>query len=215
MREPATLFIVDDHRSSRDMLRAALDRPINRDRYQIVGEAGTGLEAIEQCLRLRPRLIVLDVVLPGERNGVEVLNAVRKELRSARVVFFSGCQQDALISQALAGGAAAYVSKTQSLQILLDAIAAVEAGKTYFDPEIAHLLTRAPVGMGSATLTGRERDVARLIAQGKSTKEAAEVLGVSVKTLDKHRTRMMKKLRLHDAVAVTRYAIQSGIVSLP
>ena len=197
------------------MLRAALERPSNRERFQIVGETGTGREAIELCLRLRPRLVVLDMVLPGECNGVEVLTALRKELRSVGVVFFSGCQQDALISQALAGGASAYVSKTQSLQILLDALTAVEGGRTYFDPEIAPLLTRSPAGTGSLTLTGRERDVARLIAQGKSTKEAAGVLGVSVKTLDKHRTRMMKKLRLHDAVAVTRYAIQSGIVSLP
>ena len=197
------------------MLRAALDRPANRELYQIVGETGTGREAIELCLRLRPRLVVLDMVLPGDCNGVEVLTALRKESRSVRVVFFSGCQQDALISQALAGGASAYVSKTQSLQTLLDALAAVEAGRTYFDPEINHLLLRSPAGSGSMTLTGRERDVVRLIAQGKSTKEAAAVLGVSAKTLDKHRTRMMKKLRLHDAVAVTRYAIQSGLVSLP
>ncbi len=144
-----------------------------------------------------------------------MLDALRNRLRSLRVVFFSGCQQEALIYQAIALGAAGYVSKVQPLRALLHAMEIVESGGKYFDPEIAHLLSRPTTINGPLMLTNREREVARLIAEGKSTKEAAGVLGISVKTLDKHRSRMMKKLRLHDAVAVTRYAIQSGIVMMP
>lgn len=215
MREVTRLVIIDDHRSARDMLRSALERSENKYRYEIVGEAGAGREAIALCLATRPRMIVLDMVLPGECNGVEVMAALRSELRGLRFVFFSGCQQDALISQAITLGADAYVSKVQSLHTLLEAMTTVKSGGKYFDPEIAHLVNRRVTIEGPALLTAREREVARLIAEGKSTKEAASLLGVSVKTLDKHRSRLMKKLQLHDAVAVTRYAIQSGIVSMP
>ncbi len=209
------MVIIDDHQSARDMLRSALERSGNGQRYTIVGEAGTGQEGIEICLRTRPKLLVLDMVLPGGCNGVQVLEALRNRLRSLHVVFFSGCQQEALISQGITLGAAAYVSKVQPLQTLLQALEVVEGGGKYFDPEIAHLVSRRAATEGAPTLTNREREVARLIAEGKSTKEAASLLGVSAKTLDKHRSRMMKKLGLHDAVAVTRYAIQAGLVSLP
>jgi DNA-binding NarL/FixJ family response regulator len=204
------IALFDDHEAVRDMLRSAL---LRHTACEIVGEGGTGQEAITFCLRSRPDLVILDLVLPG-CNGVEVLAQLRGQLRGLKVVFFSGCLQEQLVSQAIAQGAAAYVSKTAPLTVLLGAVDLVLAGGKFFDPLIVHLTGRAAVNLEWQTLSGREREVAQLIAQGKSTKEAATLLGVSTKTLDKHRSHMMKKLRLHDAVAVTRYAIQAGLVAL-
>ena len=194
------------------MLRNALQR---RDavRYEVVGEAGTGPDAVACCLETRPDLIVLDVVLPGF-NGVEVLTQLRRKLRGLRVVFFSGCLQEQLIARAVALGADAYVLKSQPLQKLLEAIDGVNEGGKYFDPTAVPPSGRTSHLMSWQTLTLREQEVARLIAEGKTTKEAASILGVSAKTLDKHRTSMMNKLGVHDAVSVTRYAIVAGLISL-
>ncbi len=194
------------------MLRNALMRR-EPAAYDVVGEAGTGPGAVEVCLALRPDLVVLDVVLPGF-NGVEVLTQLRQKVRGLRVVFFSGCLQEQLIARAVALGADAYVLKTQPLQRLLAAIDAVVKGEKYFDPAVAQFNSGTTHLMGWQALTVREQEVARLIAEGRTTKEAATILGVSAKTLDKHRTSMMNKLGVHDAVSVTRYALVAGLISL-
>ncbi len=192
------------------MLRTAL---FGHAGYEIAGEGGTGREAIDVSLRVRPDLVIMDMSLPG-RNGVEVLAELRRHTKGLKVLFFSACLQEQLVSQAIALGASGYVSKTEPLSLLLHAVDIVAAGGKFFDPLIAHLTDRAAVYFGWRTLSPRELEVVQLIAVGKSTKEAATVLGVSTKTLEKHRSHMMKKLRLHDAVAVTRYALQAGLVAL-
>ena len=192
------------------MLRTAL---LRHGAHEIVGEAGTGQQAVAVCLEARPDILMLDLVLPG-MNGVEVLSELRGKMRGLKVLFFSGSLQEQLVSQAIALGAAGYVSKTASLSVLLGALDLVAEGGKFFDPLIVHLTGRAAVNLDWQTLSGREREVLQLIAQGKSTKEAATLLGISTKTLDKHRSHMMKKLGLHDAVAVTRYAIQAGLITL-
>jgi DNA-binding NarL/FixJ family response regulator len=207
---PTRVAIFDDHRAVRDMLRSAL---CSQAKYAVVGEGGTAREAIQVCQLTRPEIVILDLVLP-DRNGVEVLAELRRKLRRLKVIFFSGSLQEQLVAQAIALGAAAYVSKTAPLNELLAAVDLVAAGGKFFDPTISHLVGRATATLDWQTLSGREREVVKLIAQGKSTKEAASVLGVSAKTVDKHRSHMMKKLHLHDAVAVTRYAIQAGLVVL-
>ena len=192
------------------MLRTALLRHAD---YEVVGEVGTGKEAVAVSLQTRPDIVILDLVLP-DLNGVEVLEALRSKVRGLKVLFFSGCRQEQLVSQVIALGASGYVSKTAPLAVVLGAVDLVAAGAKFFDPLIVHLTGRAAVNLEWQTLSPREREVVQLIAQGKSTKEAATLLGVSSKTLDKHRSHMMKKLGLHDAVAVTRYAIQAGLIAL-
>ena len=206
------VVIVDDHRAVCELLSSVLARQ-KPARYEVVGEGGTGREAIELCLRLRPDLLLLDLMLP-DFSGVEVLTQLRGQMDDLRVVFFSGCVQKPLIAQAVALGAHGYVLKAQPLQELLEAVKRVSVGGKFFDPAIM----RSPRRQAHArpdwdALTAREQEVARLVAQGHTTKEAAGMLGVSVKTLDKHRTNMMRKLRLHDAVSVTRYVILSGLVA--
>ena len=208
---PARLVVVDDHRAVRELLVSSLSRL--GASYEVVAEGGSGQEAVDLCLKHSPDLLVLDVVLPGF-NGVEVLGRLRRLRRGLRVVFFSGCTQEQLIAQAIALGADAYVLKTQPLQTLLDTIEKVRLGGKYFDPTLIQSNPRMAILPGWQILTAREQQVARLVAEGKSTKEAAAVLGVSAKTLDKHRSSMMQKLNLHDAVSVTRYAIIAGLTSL-
>lgn len=206
------VVIVDDHQAVCELLSSVLtgQKPA---RYSVVGQGGTGREAVELCLKLKPDVLLLDLMLP-DFNGVEVLTQLREQMDDLRVVFFSGCVQKPLVAQAVALGADGYVLKAQPLQVLLDAVERVSAGGKSFDPALMRGSKRQPRERPDwDSLTTREQEVARLVAQGKTTKEAAVVLGVSVKTLDKHRTNMMRKLGLHDAVSVTRYVILSGLAS--
>ncbi len=208
------VVIVDDHRAVCELLSSVFtgQKPA---RHVVVGQGGTGREAVELCLRLRPDLLLLDLMLP-DFNGVEVLAQLRGQLADLRVLFFSGCVQKPLIAQVVALGADGYVLKAQPLQVLLDAVERVSTGGKSFDSGIMRRNRNQESKQQPEweSLTEREQEVARLVAQGKTTKEAASVLGVSVKTLDKHRTNMMRKLDLHDAVSVTRYVILSGQMPL-
>ena len=153
------------------------------------------------------------MILP-DGNGVEVLSRLQGELPEMRVIFFTGAMQISLVTQALGLGASGYVLKRRPLQTLTEVIARVCAGGQSIDPA---LLVEQPKSGGRPEhrlLTDREREVTRLIAQGKTTKEAAALLGVSAKTLEKHRSNLMRKLGVHDAVGVTHYAISSGLIAL-
>ena len=182
-------------------------------RYEIVGEGSNGHEAVEICQKTRPDLLVLDLMLPG-LNGLEVMKRLLPKLPELRVLFFSASVRLPLIAEALEYGAASFVGKPRSWNTVLEAVNLVAAGGRYYDPSVAHLTGRNGKLAATEELTPREREVAQLIAEGHSTKEIAGMLGVSAKTIDKHRTRMMEKLRVHDAVAVTRYAIQAGLVTI-
>lgn len=209
------VVIADDHCVVRDLFKFQLGR-LEPRRYEIVGEAATGPEAIGVCLETRPDLVLMDMMMPG-LNGVEVMRRVRPEMPRVQILFFSGSTREPMISEALAHGASGFVGKARPWQTVLEAIELVAQGGKYYDPAVAHLVDtrlRELNNEGFEHLTAREREVAQLIAEGGSTKEIASRLGVSAKTIDKHRTRMMEKLRLHDAVAVTRYAIRAGMVSV-
>ena len=213
MKGTCRVVIIDDHRTLRDLLRIELPR-LSSAHYEVVGEGGTGQEAIDVCLEKKPDLLVLDLMLPGDINGAEALKKLRTRLPQLRTLIFSGCVLRPFIAQAIALGATGFVRKAQPLQALLEGMRQVEGGGRYFDTETARLVATARDKEQWQMLTVREREVVRLIAEGKSTKEVAAILGLSVKTVDKHRSRMMKKLHLHDAVAVTRYAILAGWVAL-
>ena len=181
--------------------------------YEVAGLGGSRHEALELCQRLLPDVLVLEMVLP-DGSGVDVLARTRRQWPEIRVVFFTGCEQISLVAQAVGLGASGYVLKSRPMQTLLEVISRVCAGARCIDPA---LLGQRRAGRGEPSvrlLTAREREVARLIAQGQTTKEAASTLGVSAKTLDKHRSNLMRKLGVHDAVELTHYAIASGLISL-
>ncbi len=212
MNTKLRLVLVDDHSVTRDLVQFQLTRsdPL---RYDIVGGGSTGQEAVDVCLKTQPDLLLLDLMLPG-LNGVEVLRRLQPKLPRMRTLFFSASSRTPLIAEALELGVNGFVGKMRPWQTVLEAVNLVASGGKYFDPAVAHLAGRTARQPEAEKLTAREREVAQLIAEGHSTKEIASLLGVSAKTIDKHRTRMMEKLRLHDAVAVTRYAINAGLISL-
>lgn len=207
------VVIVEDQTAVRQMLAHVLEAEAE---YEVVGESGDGHEAVKLIRETRPDLLILDARLPG-LNGHEVLMALQDLLPKLRVLVFSGYENPILIRDMLSHGAHGFIEKTASLSELRLGIDAVSKGGTYFGPaaaqSIRHLVTDSPNTPDSKDLlTGREREVLKLIAESHSTKQIAARLGLSVKTVDNHRTNLMRKLDLHDVASLTRFAIQIDLI---
>ena len=183
--------------------------------YKIVGETGDGQAAVNLCLELKPDIIILDAKLPG-LNGVEILRRISKQLRNLRVLVFSGHENPVLVREMIEAGAHGFVEKTAGLFEVKKGLETIGNGGTYFGPAVASLLRNVLANPGISNtpdlLTDREREVLQLVAESNSTKEIASKLGISVKTVDNHRTNLMRKLNLHDVASLTRYAIEIGLV---
>lgn len=184
--------------------------------YKIVGEAGEGHQAVALCLELKPDVIILDARLPG-LSGVDILRRINKQLKGLRVLVFSGHENPVLIREMLEAGAHGFVEKTAGLMEFRKGLETVANGGTYFGPAVAALLRSVVANPSVSTassdfLTDREREVLQLVAESNSTKEIAAKLNISVKTVDNHRTNLMRKLNLHDVASLTRYAIEIGLV---
>jgi DNA-binding NarL/FixJ family response regulator len=206
------VVIVEDQTAIREMLAEILR---NDTSYKIIGETGDGQQAISLCLELKPDVIVLDARLPG-MSGVDVLRRISKSLKHTRVLIFSGYESPALVREMLEAGAHGFVEKTAGLVEFKKGLETVSNGGTYFGPTVASLLrnvvasTNTPTG--AELLTDREREILKLVAESHSTKEIAGKLGISVKTVDNHRTNLMRKLNLHDVASLTRYALEIGLI---
>ena len=204
------IVIVDDHASVRDMLVCILKREPG---YEVVGEAGTGLKALQVCAIQRPDLVILDLVLP-ELSGAEVLRRMSSSLPLTRVLVYSGTFNQAVIIEALKCRPHGYVEKSDTLQTLREAISTVAAGGSYFSQCAAGFLSAAHSGAEeSSDLTSREREILQMVAEGGSSKDISLRLGVSNKTVENHRAHLMEKLQIHDVASLTRYAVRHGIVA--
>lgn len=206
------IVIIEDHTAIREMLAEILRVD---PAYKIVGESGEGQEACQLCLELKPDVIVLDARLPG-LSGVDILRKIGKQLKHTRVLVFSAYESPALVREMLEAGAHGFVEKTAGLGEFKKGIEMVSRGGTYFGPGVAALL-RTVVASNSATsgiesLTTREREILKLVAESHSTRKIAEKLDISAKTVDNHRTNLMRKLDLHDVASLTRYALETGLV---
>lgn len=198
--------LADDHGAFRDLFRINLQR---MGGYEIVGETGDGAEVYDVVSRLRPDLLVLDYFLPGV-SGLELIQKLTDNLPEVRVLVLTGCQQKAIIDEIIRTPVAGYVAKAGSIQMVNLALMTIAAGGTFR----GQLPPAAYDGIPANELTPREQEILRLIANGLSTKEISSEIGLSVKTVDHHRTRMMRKLNIHDVVTLTRYALRSGIATL-
>jgi DNA-binding NarL/FixJ family response regulator len=207
-----SLVIIEDQTAIREMLAEllALDKT-----YKLVGQSGEGQEGLQLCLDLKPDLVVLDAKLPG-LNGVDLLRRLTKKLPSARVLVFSGHENPVVVRQMLEAGAAGFVEKTAGFMEFKKGLSTIAAGGTYFGPAIAAVLRTVvahPESGGSPDfLTEREREILQLVAEGNSTKEIGAKLGISAKTVDNHRTNLMRKLNIHDVASLTRHAINQGLL---
>ena len=205
------IVIVDDHASVRDMLVCVLKR---EPAYDVVGEAGTGLKALQICASLRPDLVILDLVLP-ELSGTEVIRRMSATLPDMRILIYSGTFNHALIIEALKCRPHGFVEKSDTLQTLREAISTVASGGSYFTQCAATFLASSLTNASETfDLTAREREVLQMVAEGRSSKEISTRLGVSSKTVENHRAHLMGKLRVHDVAGLTRFAVRHGIVAM-
>lgn len=207
------LVLIEDQTAIRELIAEILKLDSS---YQLVGEAGDGQSAVQLCLEKKPDVCVLDAKLPG-LNGVDVLRRVAGKIPAMRVLVFSGHESPSLVREMLEAGAHGFVEKTAGLLEFKRGLETVSRGGTYFGPSVASLL-RAVVTNPSAApagevLTVREREILQLVAESYTTKEIAAKLSISPKTVDNHRTNLMRKLNLHDVAGLTRYALEQGIVS--
>jgi len=205
------IVIIEDQTAIREMLAEILRLDSG---YQIVGECGDGLQACQLCLDLKPDLLVLDARLPS-LSGVDILRRIAKSLKNTRIMVFSGYESPALVREMLEAGAHGFVEKTAGLVEFKKGVETIAGGGTYFGPGVAALLRTVVANNTSSgldALTDREREILKLVAESNSTREIAQKLSISVKTVDNHRTNLMRKLNLHDVASLTRYSLEIGLI---
>lgn len=206
------LVIVEDQTAIREMLAEVLRLD---NHFQIVGESGDGQAAYQLCLDVRPDVMILDAKLPG-LNGVDLLRRLRKRMPEMRVLVFSGHEHPVLVREMLEAGAHGFVEKTAGLLEVKKGLETVAAGGTYFGPAVAALLRDVLANPGASNspdfLTDREREILKLVVESHSSKDIAIKLGISMKTVDNHRSNLMRKLNLHDVASLTRYALGVGMI---
>ena len=212
-----TVLLADDHRIVREGLRGLLEAEGD---LEVAGEAETGREAVELTRQLRPRVVVMDIAMPL-LNGLEATRQILKAVPSTRVLILSAHSDEEYVEQVTAAGAAGYLVKQTSAHALAGAIREVAQGNTAFSPAIARRMPerdpRSPDQTGgvkdkAARLSPREREILQLIAEGQANKQIAAELRISIKTVEKHRQHLMRKLRIHDTAGLTRHAMAAGII---
>jgi two-component system response regulator NreC len=208
------VLLVEDHTVVRQGLRRILEMD---PQVEIVGEVGDGRTALDAALQLKPAVAIIDITLPG-LNGIDVTRQLAKVVPDTKVLILSMHADDAYIRQSLKAGAMGYLLKDADDQDLLKAVSALSAGGSYFSPAVSKVLLHGylqEVGDPAddlSGLSGREREVLQLIAEGKSNKEVAHILNVSVSTVETHRKHVMEKLDLHNTAAMVRFAVRKGLV---
>lgn len=210
------ILVADDHAIVREGLRQLLN---NQPDMEVVGEAEDGLEAIKKAKSLRPDVTVLDIAMP-RLSGLEAVRLIKEAVPNTQIVVLSMYKKEAYVHQVLASGALGYVLKASPSSDVLEAIRAVYRGEYFLSSKIraevigTYLESRRekPAVRGYDLLSDREQQVFRLIVEGNSTNQIADVLCVSPKTVEKHRANVMKKLAIHDVVAMVKYAIKIGII---
>ena len=212
-----TVLLAEDHQIVREGFRSLLKH--ERD-IEVVGEAETGRQAVQLTGKLRPAVVVMDIAMP-QLNGLEATRQIRRDFPETKVLILSAHSDEAYVEQVAELGAAGFLLKQTSSHALATAIREVQKGNTFFSPAISkrvHDRGRKPLARGGRfkqkgnRLSSREVEVLQLIAEGKPNKQVAAELGVSFKTVDKHRQHLMSKLNIHDVAGLTRYAIAEGII---
>jgi DNA-binding NarL/FixJ family response regulator len=211
------ILLADDHRILRDGLKALL---AEEEGLEVVGEAGTGHEALLMAHRLKPDIVLMDISMP-ELNGIDATRRLATELPSIKVLALSMNSEQRYVVAMFAAGAVGYLLKDSATSELVQAIRAVASDQMYVSPAIAGTVVDGLVRADGAAaprsderLTGREREVLQLIAEGKSSKEIATRLDVPLTTVENHRRQIMDKLNLRSIAELTKYAIREGLTSV-
>jgi DNA-binding NarL/FixJ family response regulator len=212
------ILIADDHglvrRGARGVLRS-------RRGWKVVGEAANGREAVEKAIKLKPDVAIMDISMP-ELDGVEVVRQIREAVPNTKVLVLTMHESDQMVQRALDAGAHAYVLKSDLTECLAKAVKAVAEGKRFLTPKVSELVLEGFLKTKGqhqqrertgARTTSRELEIIRLLAQGKSNKEIAAELGIAVRTVETHRSKIMLKLGLHSLAELIHYALRHKIIS--
>jgi DNA-binding NarL/FixJ family response regulator len=215
--KPVTVLLAEDHDIVREGLRALLE--LSGD-FSVVGEASNGRQAVELARKLRPTVVVMDIAMPL-LNGFEATRQILLAAPGTKVLVLSAHSDDEYVAHMAAVGASGYLVKQNSGQALVQAVKKIASGQPYFSPSILKRMADAErrareSGVANAKpkrpLTAREAEVLQLIAEGAANKQVAAELGISIKTVEKHRQQLMDKLDIHDTAGLTRHAIATGVI---
>ncbi len=211
------IVLADDHRIIREGICSLLDQEQD---FEVVGEASDGREVIRLNQELHPDVLIMDISMPN-LNGIDATRQIIKQNPETKIIALSMHSDHHFVAEMLQAGATAYLLKDCVSDELVQAIRLVCQGKTYLSPEIASLLVKdyrsqiqQTTTPKSETLSPREREVLQLLAEGHSTKNIAEKLFLSVKTIEAHRAQIMRKLDIHNVAKLTKYAIREGLTSI-
>ena len=209
------VLIADDHEVVRCGIRALLE---NHPGWEVCSEAADGREAVTNAIRLQPDLVLLDIGMPG-LNGLDATRQILAAVPMTRVLILTMHDSEQVVREVLAAGALGFLLKSDAGRDLVAAVEALQHRRTFFTNKVAQLVLEGYLHPGPdgdrvcrGVLTPREREVIQLLAEGKTTKEVATTLNLSVKTAETHRTNLMRKLDLHSIVDLTLYAVRNGIV---
>jgi len=211
------VLLADDHTLFRAGLRSLMELETD---IQVVGEAENGRLAVELARTLRPEIIVMDIAMPM-LNGLEATRQILHEMPNIKILILSGYSNDDYIDKVIDAGACGYLVKQSSPNAMIKAIREIRKGNKIYSPSISnHVRERykgktpdgKPVKIQGVDLTSRETEVLQLVAEGLANKQIADELGISIKTVEKHRQQLKKKLKINDTAGLTRYALTSGII---
>jgi two-component system response regulator NreC len=187
--------------------------------WEVCGVAADGREAVALATKLTPDIVIVDMTMP-ELDGVQVIRQIKRALPQTEILVFSAHESESVIAEVFAAGAKSYIRKADAGSHLISALRSLQEHKPFFTDEISEVLfSRFLAGAGgkqdsaaTESLTAREREIVRLLAEGKSNQEAALAVGISIRTIETHRATVMRKLRVDSLAGLVRYAIRNGIV---
>ncbi len=210
------IMVADDHEVVRQGIRAVLH---GQPGWEVCAEASDGREAVEKAVSLHPDIIILDIAMPN-LNGLEAARQILNEQPQAKILVLTMHESEQIIREVLEAGADGYLLKSDAGRDLVTAVLSLQRNKKYFTSKVAEMVLDSSSSKNKSDitvkdiLTPREREVVQLLAEGKSTREVAEVLGLSVKTAETHRSNIMRKLDLHSVSELVLYAVRNNIVHL-
>ncbi|MEJ2037691.1 MAG: response regulator transcription factor [Desulfosarcinaceae bacterium] len=220
MTKKTRILIIDDHPLFREGIKTIIDRD---GRFEVLDEAGSGREGVEKAVLLKPDVVLVDISLPDD-SGMEVTRRIRKQLPATHIMILSMHSKIDYIVESFQAGATGYVVKESAADRLAQGLAAVAAGEYFLDSsisqEVVAKLMQSPIkeakvsDSGYGKLTSREQEIMRMLAEGTPKSDIADQLCISIKTVENHRTNIMRKLDIHNAMELVRYAAKLGLIDV-